>query len=92
MNRDTEHPTTKPIAAADADVVVIIVTKKLMMLLLSLLLDLVAGLNACGDLSDLALAFANQLHVPFVIFPCHVATSVVRHSIEIPSKVPNSGS
>ena len=32
--------------------------------------DLVVALHACGDLSDLALSFANQLQVPFVVCPC----------------------
>ncbi|KAL7561204.1 hypothetical protein ACA910_004130 [Epithemia clementina (nom. ined.)] len=33
-------------------------------------IDLVVALHACGDLSDLALAFASQLLVPFVVCPC----------------------
>ena len=32
--------------------------------------NLVVALHACGDLSDLALAFANELEVPFVVCPC----------------------
>lgn len=32
--------------------------------------DLVVALHACGDLSDLALACANEMEVPFVICPC----------------------
>jgi hypothetical protein len=33
-------------------------------------IDLVVALHACGDLSDLALAFAQQLRCSFVICPC----------------------
>ena len=32
--------------------------------------DLVVGLHACGDLSDLALTFSNHLQIPFVLCPC----------------------
>jgi hypothetical protein len=32
--------------------------------------DLVVGLHACGDLSDLALAFARKVDAPFLICPC----------------------
>ena len=33
-------------------------------------IDLVVALHACGDLSDLAMAFALQLKIPFVVCPC----------------------
>lgn len=33
-------------------------------------IDLVVALHACGDLSDLAMAFAIRLSIPFVVCPC----------------------
>jgi hypothetical protein len=33
-------------------------------------IDLIVALHACGDLSDLAMAFATRLNIPFVVCPC----------------------
>ena len=36
----------------------------------SLPVDVVVGLHACGDLSDLILEYARQRNIPFVVCPC----------------------
>jgi hypothetical protein len=43
--------------------------------------DLVVALHACGDLSDFAMAYAQQIHADFIVCPCCYGKKHIAHFV-----------